>query len=91
MGSFLRIHGVIFTACARLIRKQEMPVPYVVYVVKVYTHVWSEKSEFLNCKRMGSGSDRVRKALYFSWNWHNDELNADGALAWQADGTNIVC
>lgn len=31
------------------------------------------------------------KTLYFSWNWHKNELNADGALAWQADGTDIEC
>lgn len=33
----------------------------------------------------------LRKALYFSWNWQNNELNADSALTWQTGGTNIVC
>lgn len=64
---------------------------YVVFVVKGHTHIWSEMSKSLNWYRMRSGLDRVRKTLYFSWNWQNNELNAEGALTWQADGTNIIC
>lgn len=38
---------------------------YVLSVLKGHTHIWSEKSESLNCKRMGSGFRLSKKGSLF--------------------------